>query len=550
MNAPDIFLSYNREDASMAKLFAEAFAHEGLEVWWDQTLRSGETYDEVTEAALRGAKAVVVLWSPRSVASHWVRAEATIAHRAKTLVPATIEPCDKPVMFELTQTAELSRWRGEAGDPSWLAFLSDVRGMVRREVPAAVHPAPTQLAPEYELPLVAVIPFTHRAGDEDMEMLAEDLTEDVTRELAQKIWFEVIAASKMAVWRGKPVDSQALGRQLNVRYLIEGKLQRAGEDARLTVQLIDADSAKMVWSSRMALKLSDIATLPEAFTASVAAEVGGQIEKIETNAAMAKPGPHSALEHVLRALAYIGRQGSDSSRLAIAELRQSLTAAPDNARTHALLASMLSSLATDQGEKLDDAQISEIQTHIRRAMQLDGDNPTVITGVCEAYRGLGEYETALRLAQRVVELYPNSYGCQFLLGSVNLSLGRTAEVIAAYPRQVLHSSFDLARYMALTDLGMSYLLEGQPDEAKAALDRALAFHPDYHLALKWKAIVAAHRSEEAEALAAVKRLRVVEPAMTLEQHIWQIVRAPKLAELTAEHVVTLRRLWEETGGDG
>src|SRR6188474_2980496 len=82
---PDIFLSYNREDAGEAKAFADAFAREGLEVWWDQTLRSGETYDEVTEAALRGAKAVVVLWSPRSVASHWVRAEATIAHRAKTL---------------------------------------------------------------------------------------------------------------------------------------------------------------------------------------------------------------------------------------------------------------------------------------------------------------------------------------------------------------------------------------------------------------------------------------------------------------------------------
>jgi len=90
--SPDIFLSYNREDADVAKMFADAFANEGMEVWWDVTLRSGETYDEVTEAALRGAKAVVVLWSPRSVASHWVRAEATIAHRAKTLVPATIEP--------------------------------------------------------------------------------------------------------------------------------------------------------------------------------------------------------------------------------------------------------------------------------------------------------------------------------------------------------------------------------------------------------------------------------------------------------------------------
>ena len=58
---PDIFLSYNREDSAVAKTFADAFAREGLEVWWDQTLKSGEAYDEVTEAALRDAKAVVVL---------------------------------------------------------------------------------------------------------------------------------------------------------------------------------------------------------------------------------------------------------------------------------------------------------------------------------------------------------------------------------------------------------------------------------------------------------------------------------------------------------
>ena len=89
---PDIFLSYNREDQAVARRYAEAFEAEGFSVWWDATLRSGEAYDEVTEAALKSAKAVV-LWSPRSVVSRWVRAEATIADRCKTLVPVTIEAC-------------------------------------------------------------------------------------------------------------------------------------------------------------------------------------------------------------------------------------------------------------------------------------------------------------------------------------------------------------------------------------------------------------------------------------------------------------------------
>jgi hypothetical protein len=131
----DIFLSYNREDQARAKMFAQGFEAQGLTVWWDTALRSGEAYDEVTEAALRAARPVVVLWSPRSVVSRWVRAEATIADRCKTLVPVTIEPCERPIMFELTQTAELSHWRGDAADKAWLAFLDDVRRRAQRSRP-------------------------------------------------------------------------------------------------------------------------------------------------------------------------------------------------------------------------------------------------------------------------------------------------------------------------------------------------------------------------------------------------------------------------------
>src|SRR6516225_5023145 len=127
---PDIFLSYTREDQATAQRFAEAFEAQGFSVWWDATLRSGEAYDQVTEKALRTAKAVVVLWSQKSVVSRWVRAEATLAERNRTLVPAMIEPCERPIMFELTQTADLCRWTGDAGDPAWRAFVADVRRFI------------------------------------------------------------------------------------------------------------------------------------------------------------------------------------------------------------------------------------------------------------------------------------------------------------------------------------------------------------------------------------------------------------------------------------
>src|SRR6516162_6173532 len=135
---PDIFLSYTREDQTTAQRFAEAFAAQGFSVWWDATLRSGEAYDTVTEEALRSAKAVVVLWSKKSVTSRWVRAEATLADRNRTLAPARIEACDLPIMFELTQTADLCRWSGDTKDPAWRAFLTDVRRFV--EAGAASQP--------------------------------------------------------------------------------------------------------------------------------------------------------------------------------------------------------------------------------------------------------------------------------------------------------------------------------------------------------------------------------------------------------------------------
>lgn len=138
MSGTDIFISYSSADRIIARRFAEAFEREGLSVWWDAALSSGQTFDEVIEAELRSTKAVVVLWSPRSVISRWVRAEATLADRHNKLVPAVIEACERPIIFELTHTAALSHWTGDPADPAWLGFLQDVRRVVARNMQASV----------------------------------------------------------------------------------------------------------------------------------------------------------------------------------------------------------------------------------------------------------------------------------------------------------------------------------------------------------------------------------------------------------------------------
>ncbi len=138
---PDIFLSYSREDLPTARRFAEGFEREGLTVWWDQSLDAGQAFDEVTENALNEAKAAVVLWSKQSVASRWVRAEATQANDRRTLCPVMIEPCRRPIMFELTHTADLIGWEGDAADERWLVFIDGLRKLISQNDASTIDSA-------------------------------------------------------------------------------------------------------------------------------------------------------------------------------------------------------------------------------------------------------------------------------------------------------------------------------------------------------------------------------------------------------------------------
>ncbi|WP_294124142.1 toll/interleukin-1 receptor domain-containing protein, partial [Sphingomonas sp.] len=174
MSGPDIFISYSREERQAARHFAECFAQEGFAVWWDAALRSGETFDEVIERELRASRAVVVLWSPRSVASRWVRAEATLADRANKLVPVIIESCSLPIIFELTQAADLANWTGDTADTRWQTLVSDLRRLVephKDDAHASPAPQPVAKAPP-QSPLVRNPPASPRPEVKPDELIA------------------------------------------------------------------------------------------------------------------------------------------------------------------------------------------------------------------------------------------------------------------------------------------------------------------------------------------------------------------------------------------
>lgn len=548
MPDPDIFISYNREDAAVAQVFRDALAHEGFEVWWDATLRSGETYDEVTEGALRAAKAVIVLWSPRSVVSRWVRAEASIADDNKTLIPAKIEACDLPVMFRLTQTADLTRWQGGVDDKAWQAFLGDVGRMVGRDVgPGAVAAGP-ELAVASGVPgvpQVGVLPFTLRGDDGELEFLAEDLTEDVTRAFAENDYFKVIAAGTMAAWRRKGHDYKAIGRELDARYLAEGKLQRAGDSIRLTMQLIDTETSNAVWSHRFSASAVEIAEHPDDFPRIVATEAAEQVMQAETRRALAKRGACTGWEHVLRAVAMRSVHGTGSVERTVKEARRAVAVAPGLALAHAELAQSLMIQGAVTGAGHSEEARREIREHVSRALQLDGNNGAVLHQVIVASIVLSDGETCLRLARRLVAMRPASARSYHSLATSFLALGRTTDAIEALQAQLCCVGLDSSRSIALYLLALCNLAENRLEAARDFAAQGIAHNPQSVLLLRIKAIVEASLGNEAASITSIRQIIEIEPEMTLEQHVNSLIINPAVAPRVEEHLGPFCRLWAQ-----
>ncbi len=333
---PDIFLSYNREDQAVAHRFAEAFERAGFSVWWDATLRSGEAYDEVTETALRNAKAVVVLWSKKSVLSRWVRAEATLADRNKTLVPAMIEPCDRPIMFELTQTADLTRWDGSPADAAWKAFLADVKRFVEARAPlASPGPLSQPAAPSPTTPLqdtlsICVLPFANMSKDDEQEYFADGISEDIITDLSKVSALAVISRNSAFTFKGKSIDVPQVARQLKVTHVLEGSVRRSGNRVRITAQLIDAARDSHVWAERFDRDLSDIFALQDEISQSI---VGALKLKLfpEEKRAIEDRGTTNveAYDKYLRARALLHQQGPVELRRAVQVFEEALALDPE-----------------------------------------------------------------------------------------------------------------------------------------------------------------------------------------------------------------------------
>ena len=268
----DIFLSYAHRDKAVAQRFASAFEAGGHSVWWDDTLRSGETFDQAIEDALRAAKAVVVLWSPTSAASRWVRAEATLAERLGSYLPVRIAVCELPIVFELTHTADLSGWKGKAADPAWRRFAEEVAQRIAGECaagPRAPLPPPRAsrrkalaiaggavvaaggafaawqsgwLRGGPQASSIAVLPFRNLSGDKGQDYFAEGLASEVRNALSRNAALKVAAEKSSQAASESKDDARTVASRLGVAFLLSGDVRLAEKTLRAAIDLTDGST--------------------------------------------------------------------------------------------------------------------------------------------------------------------------------------------------------------------------------------------------------------------------------------------------------------------
>jgi TolB-like protein len=546
---PDIFLSYNREDVAVARAYRDAFAREGLDVWWDATLRSGETYDEVTEEALRAATAVVVLWSKKSVTSRWVRAEATLADRNRTLVPARIEACDLPIMFELTQTADLCRWDGGASDPAWRAFLADVRRCVEAGRVAPELPAPRPSAPaarrlgDGARPSLAVLPFVNRSELRADDAFAEGMVEDLTAALSASDWMETLAASATATYRTGARDLRQIGHELGVRYLLEGNVRRAADNLRVTAQLVEAENGKILWTQKFDRPVAELSALQDDLVTEVAAHLGVQVKRAEMAHALKKPGEVSAWEASMRSHAYSSRSTRSGWEASVAEAKRRVELDPNEGDAYASLASAQAELLHLRGD--DDPELTrEILDNIRRARTLDPDNPAVLHVTAWVWVRLGKPQDALPLAEFAFALNPNLEVGRLVLGGILARLGRSDEALDQLDASQRLAPNSLWECQALLHRSIAHALAGRFDQALEASDRAARLRPGGE-ALVQSVLCLAKLDRWDGACDTLRRLRDTDPEMS-RALVEKLARDFYCGSNAVEDYVAIaRKVWDE-----
>jgi TolB-like protein/class 3 adenylate cyclase len=255
-------------------------------------------------------------------------------------------------------------------------------------------------------PSIAVLPFQNMSGDPEQEYFADGMVEEIITALSKMRWFFVIARNSSFTYKGRPVDVKRVGRELGVRYVLEGSVRKGGSRLRITTQLVDAESGNHVWAERYDRDLSDIFAVQDEITERVVAAIEPELYEAENIRSRRKPPENlDAWECVIRALSAIGQGTSEAAAEAERLCRRAIAIAPGYGQAHSLLGWAILRRAIWSGELR--TVTAEVSTETQIALSLDDRDPWAHLIQAMLLRRSRRFAEAAHSARRALELNPN-----------------------------------------------------------------------------------------------------------------------------------------------
>jgi TolB-like protein/tetratricopeptide (TPR) repeat protein len=389
----------------------------GYSVWWDGKLEGGERYLKTTQAALEGAKAVVVLWSKNSTGSHWVHDEAMLGRDRSRLVPLMMDGTEPPLGFRQFQAIDLSsRGRGKrtaaldamlravaalhgrsSSPPGVVGQANLGRPVSRRAVMAGSAAALAAAGAgaaywsglfgpgEANARSVAVLPFDNLSGDPRRDYFSDGLAAEIRAQLARNPMLDVAAQTSSNRFRDSNDDARTISRALGVGYLLDGNVRPTGSVVRISAELIDGRTGYSRWSQSFDRPIADVFAVQEEIARAVTAALTAQLEDGRPgDGATGGTSNLAAYDAQLRGKDLFDRGVDEASdRAALAHFDAAIAADPNYALAHAARARALAVIG-NQYEQGDARRATYAQ-----AIEAAQRATSLAAGVAETHSALG-----------------------------------------------------------------------------------------------------------------------------------------------------------------
>jgi adenylate cyclase len=425
----------------------------------------------------------------------------------------------------------------DAGEPELKNIARPVR-VYQLQVSGGATEAPALALPDK--PSIAVLPFQNLSGDPEQEYFADGMVEDIITGLSRIKWLFVIARNSTFTYKSRLVDVKQVGRELGVRYVLEGSVRKAADRVRITGQLIDAATGAHVWAERYDRRLEDIFALQDEITLSVVGAIEPSLRDAEIERVKRKrPDSLDAYDLVLRAIPHVYVAMPEEAAKALPLLEKALALEPSYAGAHGLLAWCHEILFVRAGLK-EENRIAAIR-HARAAITHGRDDATALA--LGAF-GIGMVEhdrvTAIEAFERALALSPSSAFTLFL-GCIVLAYAGEAERAIDWAERALRvSPIDRLSYAAQHIVAIAHFQRGRYEEAANDARRAVQSNPSFSVSHCLLAAALAKLGRTEDAKAAATHVLALQPSFSSSGTCTALGIVPALAE-------PLAQAWREAG---